>query len=67
MAVLHKKLSTRSVLLLICLAFSEKKFAKIREKIFLKRKNEKDLHFLAGFPVRSPGGGTLCRGDAALG
>lgn len=43
MAVLHKKLSTRSVLLLICPAFSEKKLAKIREKSFSEAEKVKRI------------------------
>lgn len=63
MAVLHKKLSTRSVLLPICQAFSEKKLAKIREKSFSEAEKVKRIcifwpvfgaHFRQGRPC--PGG-----------
>lgn len=43
MAVLHKKLSTRSVLLPIYPAFSEKKLAKIHEKSFSEAEKVKRI------------------------
>lgn len=68
MAVLHKKLSTRSVLLPICPAFSEKKLAKIREKSFSEAEKVKRICiFWPVFRCVPPGGGTLSPGDGAPG
>lgn len=63
MAVLHKKLSTRSFLLPICHVFSEKKLAKNSEKSFFEAEKVKRICiFWPFFRVGSPAGTPTARG-----